>query len=196
MNARRPPRSPLKLAHGLRCRCTPAIPDVGVHSWTGHGLVWTDVFTHSHSLLLCRQGRRKSFEAYAAGFVNATFAPVQLEVLAWTRLPYLCMGGAARSVPMYAGLPCMHILARGRADNSYRTHDHFPFMVPSIYGNHLPFMVTTFLIRQDALRSRERAVPPTTRRHQPTWHAPAATQRHQPTWHAPAAQREHLQLVW
>ena len=25
----------------------PATPDVGVHSWTGHGLVGTDMFTHS-----------------------------------------------------------------------------------------------------------------------------------------------------
>ena len=70
VNAHRPPRAPLNLAHGLRCR----------------------------------QGKRKSFDVYAAGFVNATLVSSQLELLAWTRLPYLCMGGAFRSVPVYSEL--------------------------------------------------------------------------------------------
>ena len=37
------------------------------------------------------------FELHVAAFVRAAFAPLPLQLLAWTRVPYLCTGGAWRT---------------------------------------------------------------------------------------------------
>ena len=74
VEAHRPPRSPLNISTAFRC----------------HG--------KKHGL------RSKSFEVVAAGFVAAAVDGLNLEVVSWTRLPYLGSGSGVSHVVLDAAL--------------------------------------------------------------------------------------------